>query len=373
MVWFSITLNSSYILTDNRKRQTVMLRVVELFSGIGGMHCALDFVNLNYEIIAAIDINTTANLVYSANFPNVPVINRTIEGIPVNQWEKWHADFWLMSPPCQPFTRQGKQEDLNDRRTDGFVYLMRTILPQLKFKPKYILLENVSGFEYSQAHQLLLETLQLNNYYYEQYLLSPIQFGIPNSRLRYYLISKQQEKPINTSSSSIQTRISNFDRLYVKLRQQFPSKSVSLEENSFHKNDQITDQCSNSSEILIQPDQTILINDFLISNENSDFELNEKSLQRSLHVCDIVTCDAKRSLCFTKSYGKYFEGTGSLFRTLSSHIRYFTPKEIANLHCFPLTYQFPEQITTRQAYSLLGNSLNVFVISVLLENLFERS
>jgi len=349
-----------------------MLRVLELFSGIGGMHCALDLIDLNYEIIATIDINPTANLVYSSNFPNVQIINRTIETISLNQWEKWHADLWLMSPPCQPFTRQGKQEDLNDRRTDGFVYLIKIILSQLKFQPKYILLENVSGFEYSQAHQLLLETLQLNNYSYQQYLLSPIQFGIPNSRLRYYLIAKKQENPININSSSIQTRITNFERLFLKLRQQFPSKNLSIEENLFQINDQITDQCSHSSEILIDSNQSMLINEFLISNENLDFQLDEKQLKRGLQVCDIITCYAKRSFCFTKSYGKYFEGTGSLFRTSSNQIRYFTPKEIANLHCFPLNYHFPEQITNRQAYSLLGNSLNVFVVGVLLENLFER-
>ncbi|CAF1301863.1 unnamed protein product [Adineta steineri] len=351
-----------------------MLRVLELFSGIGGMHCALDFLDLNYEIVAAIDINPTANVVYSSNFPNVPIINRSIETISLKQWEKWNADLWTMSPPCQPFTRQGKQEDLNDRRTDGFVYLMKTILSQLKSKPKYILLENVSGFEHSQAHQLLLETLQSNNYSYEQYLLSPIQFGIPNSRLRYYLIAKQQENSIDTYSPIIHTRISNFEKLLTKLHEQFPLKtSLSSEENLIqNRNDQITDQCSHSSEILIDSNQSMFINDFLVSNENSEFELDEKQLKRGLNVCDIITCYAKRSFCFTKSYGKYFEGTGSLFSTLTDHIRYFTPKEIANLHCFPLNYNFPQQITNRQAYSLLGNSLNVFVISILLENLFER-
>ncbi|CAF1576583.1 unnamed protein product [Adineta steineri] len=351
-----------------------MLRVLELFSGIGGMHCALDFLDLNYEIVAAIDINPTANVVYSSNFPNVPIINRSIETISLKQWEKWNADLWTMSPPCQPFTRQGKQEDLNDRRTDGFVYLMKTILSQLKSKPKYILLENVSGFEHSQAHQLLLETLQSNNYSYEQYLLSPIQFGIPNSRLRYYLIAKQQDNSIDTYSPIIHTRISNFEKLLTKLHEQFPLKtSLSSEENLIqNRNDQITDQCSHSSEILIDSNQSMFINDFLVSNENSEFELDEKQLKRGLNVCDIITCYAKRSFCFTKSYAKYFEGTGSLFSTLTDHIRYFTPKEIANLHCFPLNYNFPQQITNRQAYSLLGNSLNVFVISILLENLFER-
>ena len=356
----------------SRLETRIMLRVLELFSGMGGMHCALDLIEENYEIIAAIDINPTANLVYASNFPDVPIINRSIETIPLNQWEKWHADLWLMSPPCQPFTRQGKQEDLNDRRTDGFVHLMKTILTQLQYKPKYILLENVSGFENSQAHQLLLDTLQSNHYSYQQYLLSPIQFGIPNSRLRYYLIARREENPL-PSSSAIESRISNFQRLYLKLREQFPSKESPMEETSLQSNDQITEQCSNSSDILIDRNQTMCINDFLPSNENSEYELNEKQLQRGLPVCDIITCYAQRSFCFTKSYGKYFEGTGSLLRTPSNRIRYFAPKEIANLHCFPLNYQFPSEITHRQAYSLLGNSLNVFVIGVLLENLFERT
>ena len=61
-----------------------MFRVLELFSGMGGMHCALDLIDINYEIVAAIDINPTANQVYSSNFPDVPIISRTIETIPLN-------------------------------------------------------------------------------------------------------------------------------------------------------------------------------------------------------------------------------------------------------------------------------------------------
>lgn len=353
------------------------LRVLELFSGMGGMHSALDLLGIDCEVVAAVDINPTANLVYAFNFPQVPIVSRSIETISLKQWDKWHADLWTMSPPCQPFTRQGKQEDLGDRRTDGFVYLMQTVLPQLQSKPRYILLENVSGFEHSQAHQLLLDTLQAAHYSYEQYLLSPIQFGIPNSRLRYYLIATLHDTPIEMPPPVIHTRIASFHRLLLKLREQFPSKdasssSSSTDQSERYCNDQITEQCSHSSEILVEPEQSMTINEFLVSNENTNFELDEKQRTRGLHVSDVITHQAKRSHCFTKSYGKYFEGTGSLFRTATDRIRYFTPKEIANLHCFPASYQFPEQTTVRQAYSLLGNSLNVFVIAVLLAKLFER-
>ena len=358
----------NHIVSDYWKR--IMLRVLELFSGMGGMHCALDLADLNYEIIAAIDINPTANLVYASCFPDVPLVNRSIETIPLHQWEKWRADVWLMSPPCQPFTRQGKQGDLSDRRTDGFVHLMKTVLPQLTYRPRYILLENVSGFERSQARDLLLETLQAHHYYAQQYLLSPIQFGIPNSRLRYYLIASQRDNA--PFDSSIQTRIGQFDRLHDKLRLQFPKQDTSLTTGTL-RNDQITEQCSLSSDILVDRDHIMAIKDFLVTDENSQYELDDEQHKRGAHVTDIVSCYAQRSFCFTKSYAKYFEGTGSLLSTSSGRLRFFTPKEIANLHCFPLSYRFPDQITARQAYALLGNSLNVFVIAVLLENLFERS
>jgi tRNA (cytosine38-C5)-methyltransferase len=309
------------------------------------------------------------------NFPRVEIVNRTIESIPLKQWEKWQADVWLMSPPCQPFTRQGKQDDLHDRRTDGFVYLLKIILPQLCTKPKYILVENVSGFEYSQAHRLLLDTLEQSNYHSQQFLLSPIQFGIPNSRLRYYLIACQKQTGF---SSTIQHRISNFERLHRQLRQQFPSKVLpSIDKTMYFNdrlcNDRITEQCSQSSDILVDRDQTMFINDFLLADDNNRFELDDKQLKRGAHVSDIISCYSQRSFCFTKSYGKYFEGTGSLLAIESDRLRYLSPKEIANLHCFPLNFDFPLQVTIRQCYALLGNSLNVFVVAVLMENLFERS
>ncbi|CAF1391874.1 unnamed protein product, partial [Didymodactylos carnosus] len=64
-------------------------------NGIGGMHCALkrqqldgeDFID--FEVVAALDINHTANEVYNDNFPNVSVMCRTIENVSIKQYEKW--------------------------------------------------------------------------------------------------------------------------------------------------------------------------------------------------------------------------------------------------------------------------------------------
>ena len=56
--------------------------------------------------------------------------------------------------------------------------------------PSFLLVENVRGFESSETRNIYVEFLTRNNYAYQEYLLTPLQFGIPNSRLRYYCIAK---------------------------------------------------------------------------------------------------------------------------------------------------------------------------------------
>ena len=82
------------------------LRVIELFSGIGGVSYALKSLNLpNEPDITAFDINHVANAVHSFNFANKKVMTRNLSGITASDLDSYGADVWTMSPPCQPFTR----------------------------------------------------------------------------------------------------------------------------------------------------------------------------------------------------------------------------------------------------------------------------
>ncbi|XP_039979327.1 tRNA (cytosine(38)-C(5))-methyltransferase-like [Xiphias gladius] len=56
-----------------------------------------------------------------------------------------------------------------------------------------------------------------------------------------------------------------------------------------------------------------------------------------------------------------------LQRLLKLKLRYFTPREVANLMGFPQSFSFPDQIPTKQQYRVLGNSLNVVVVAKLLQ------
>jgi site-specific DNA-cytosine methylase len=53
--------------------------------------------------------------------------------------------------------------------------------------------QNVVGFENSECCNQFLESLHDVGYYYKQFILTPTQFGIPNSRPRYYCIASKVE------------------------------------------------------------------------------------------------------------------------------------------------------------------------------------
>lgn len=149
---------------------------------------------INGTVVAAADINTTANSVYTHNFPETKLLNRNIQKLSPKEINKLKVDTILMSPPCQPFTRNGLKGDNLDARTCSFTHLLN-ILPEINIQ--YILIENVKGFETSVMHDTLINVLKNNNYVYQEFILSPTQFGVSNTRHRYYCLAKK--KPLKFS------------------------------------------------------------------------------------------------------------------------------------------------------------------------------
>lgn len=95
-----------------------------------------------------------------------------------------------MSPPCQPFTRNGNYLDDNDPRTKSFLYVLYILKDLVNIEN--ILLENVKGFECSTVRNLFIDKLKECEFDYQEFLLCPSQFGVPNSRLRYYCIARKK-------------------------------------------------------------------------------------------------------------------------------------------------------------------------------------
>ncbi|CAK1544924.1 unnamed protein product [Leptosia nina] len=331
-------------------------RILELYSGIGGMHCAWNDSGLDGKIVAAIDINTVANKVYRINFSDTVLICKNIQSLTVPEIKKLAVDTILMSPPCQPFTRNGKFLDDSDPRTNSFLYIIN-ILEELE-NIEYILMENVKGFECSTVRNLFINKLKECKFHYQEFLLCPSKFGVPNSRLRYYCIARKTPSPW---SFKCDNELMSALPLCPKL-EPFP------------------------------------LQDIIVEDIDDTFYLNDKVLKWG-KVLDICYKDSRRSCCFTKAYTHYVDGTGSVFTEKSQDevkscyseanlfelgskeyihklqelkLRYFTPKEVSALMMFPKEYSFPNSITVKQCYRLLGNSVNVRVIGELLKILFSK-
>ncbi|NXA71862.1 TRDMT methyltransferase, partial [Thryothorus ludovicianus] len=352
------------------------------------------------EVVAAVDVNTLANDVYKHNFPSTPLWAKTIEGITLKEFDRLSFDMILMSPPCQPFTRIGLQGDVSDPRTKSFLYIL-DILPRLQKLPKYLLLENVKGFESSSARNELLQTLATCGFKYQEFLLSPTCLGIPNSRLRYFLIAKLHQEPFSFQAPgqvspffcSLSSEEKNLDPNVgpdCSSMKSLPKGAFLFKLETVEEMERKHNQDNDSS--------IRMLKDFLEeeNEEMSQYFLPPKSLLRYAFLLDIVKPTCRRSTCFTKGYGHYVEGTGSVLQTavdvqlesVFKHIdklpeeekllklstlklRYFTPREIANLHGFPSEFGFPEKVTVKQCYRLLGNSLNVHVVAKLISILLE--
>jgi tRNA (cytosine38-C5)-methyltransferase len=72
--------------------------------------------------------------------------------------DAYAADLWLMAPPCQPFTRQGKQLGAADSRSSSFLHLLAQ-LQLMQVQPQGLLVENVVGFQGSDVHTQLAAAL----------------------------------------------------------------------------------------------------------------------------------------------------------------------------------------------------------------------
>ncbi|CDJ51901.1 DNA methyltransferase 2, putative [Eimeria brunetti] len=173
------------------------LRVFEFFSGIGGMRVgltdALDSLRRRgtsgspeAEVVGAYDVSETANRVYTHNFKASPICV-SIEHLSLQQVDG-KADLWLLSPPCQPYTRGGKKLDSKDGRARGFLHLLQ-LLGSCCSPPQFLFLENVRGFEGSETWTQMQQVLCSQQYSVQHFLLSPTQIGIPNTRVRYYCLA----------------------------------------------------------------------------------------------------------------------------------------------------------------------------------------
>jgi len=166
-----------------------MLKFIDLFAGLGGFHKALH--ELGHECVFASEIDPVLSKVYEENWGIVPcgdikeIVENRIEIIPDH-------DILCTGFPCQPFSKAGKQLG---RKDEDRGTLFDEIIKILELrKPKYFILENVpfiKQHDNEETWKYMEREFKRLNYHVDHRNYSPHEFGIPQHRLRIFIVGSR--------------------------------------------------------------------------------------------------------------------------------------------------------------------------------------
>jgi DNA (cytosine-5)-methyltransferase 1 len=113
------------------------LKLLDLFSGIGGFSYAAEKIVGGYKTTQFVEIDPYCQSVLRKNFPNTP-IHDDIKTFSAKQGQ---FDVFTIGFPCQDLSVAGRQRGINDETRSGLFYesirLLRTV------RPRFALFENV--------------------------------------------------------------------------------------------------------------------------------------------------------------------------------------------------------------------------------------
>ena len=164
-----------------------MIKVLELFGGIGACSKALEILGIDYEIVDYVEIDKYAvksfNAIHNTNFQTQDIC----------KWDKdINVDLVMHGSPCQDFSLSGKQAGGDEGSGTRSSLMYETIRIVNKLKPKYVIWENVKNL-LSKKHKHnfdsyleIMESLGYKNYYK---VLNAKDYSIPQNRERVFTIS----------------------------------------------------------------------------------------------------------------------------------------------------------------------------------------
>lgn len=196
------------------------IRFVDLFAGIGGIRLAFEqaaqLMHLKTECVLSSEIDEDSKFVYSTNFSEVPLGDiKEIKTLPEH-------DVLIAGFPCQSFSYAGKKEGFGDTRGTLFFEIVRLIDTH---KPKAFIFENVRGLythEQGKTLKTIKHEMQKRGYSFDALLLNSANFGLPQNRVRLYLIGFLNKSP----------KLNLFSDLGPKDSHSFNHKQLSLFESS---------------------------------------------------------------------------------------------------------------------------------------------
>lgn len=182
---------------------------LSIFSGVGGSTFGAK--SAGYEIIGAIEFHKKIADLYYQNHQSLVVVQDVKDVDPtIFKVDRSKTLTVQCSPPCQEFSGANSFPDLNSERAlalDNCYHILEHL------KPDRIIIENVRAYQYSESMNRLRKWLELNGYKYIERVVNCANMGVPQSRIRYFLMADRHQKPTylpQTHSAKMHGQLSIF-------------------------------------------------------------------------------------------------------------------------------------------------------------------
>jgi len=361
--------------------------VLEFFSGIGGMRTAFQLASGSASSLPrwrALEVDEVCCRAYSEVFrsglvngvraqqrwqyaPGQDEIWRcSIDKLPDAAFEG--AELWLLSPPCQPFTRTGNHLDVKDRRCAALLRMLEA-LPKLSSPPRALLVENVPEFMGSKAHGRLRQALDLCGrgkgieFEVEEFILDPTDFGFPNTRKRFYLLASRAAAS-RAAGELPPLPGAGGPRVPPRPVRDFCRQWPSVGAEDLRVDRGLLERASTASwQLDVVTAESLVTKTFTASYGKAAYASEGLSKAGPL-----LLTEAESSAPAEEARARF----GVLHEELWGRVRYFSPTEILALQGFPESWALPSWLETRQQWRLIGNSINVTVVRGLMERLLAK-
>lgn len=178
------------------ERCDFLLKVIELFGGIGAFTNALHKLNINHEIVDYIEADKNAVTAYNALY-NQSFKPWMVENYSLPKGKK--VDILMHGSPCQDFSRAGNRA--GGKRGSGtrssLLFETIRILEESDIKPTWVIWENVKAVldkNFKNTFDIYLSEMESLGYYSKYQVLNAYDFGIPQKRERIFVISCLDKK-----------------------------------------------------------------------------------------------------------------------------------------------------------------------------------
>ena len=339
------------------------MRIVSLFSGIGGFELGIQKSNLNAQVVFASEIDRNATISYLANFSGNNLHGDITK---ISEKDIPEHDFLVAGFPCQAFSIAGRRKGFDDTRGTLFFDVARILKEK---QPKYFLLENVKNLvshDEGKTFKTIIETLNEVGYTIDFTIINSSEAGLPQNRERTYIVGIKGASCKNKNTDKRSPKIN-------KLKSTFKYRGFDFFNSLEFKNKQkhIIDILEDNKEpkyLITNPS----VERFLKEN---DFQENSKCVDKIIKLFDLpkdVWNDLERQ---RRVYSIYGISPTILARTdtakmfirgeKGAYIRKLTPRENFRLQGFDDKFidNIANVVSMTQQYKVAGNAVSPPVIT----------